>query len=725
MKTLYTILIFLALTCTTKAEEPFWQLMSQPEGGEIQTNRLIKTQGDTLYIATTSGLYRSTDGAENWSLVKRGIFQDIVVTKNSIIFGILINMHPSYLVRSKDLGINWDTISLSSLICLGGIERSNDLHFLKIDKDDNIYIYYENFICDEKEDIYRSRDYGESWERMFSPDNSKTYRNHFSPYDTLHWSISGLLEYEGDFKYYTRITEDGGKTNKCIFFDENNSYGDIIYLDTNRIFYDSYDIFYSSDAGTTWEKIPIPTDYTISSPYIINDSTLYVWSRDEHGNAGDMFCKTTDRGKNWIRLNKDTLVQGDRSIIYDIVLDKKGSFYCTHSYGITKSIDDGGHFLFKNNGYLNMEWDSKSVGFDRYGNVYIGIGSNYYISGDNGGTWKKYHNKFIGFHHPLESYDGSMLFFVGDWNSQARILRSTDQGISWDTVKIWSSGPNTLIPTKEGVLYYYLPFGKSTDNGTTWKFSSSTPSYIIIDRCTMLRNEKNEFFSSNDRDDMYRTTDEGKTWEMVYENPAFFYMNGGSRGGLFYPGTEIGHMITNYSTHYMTTDNGNTWELKIDWTNEYGNYYNCNTKEMAIDSLGNLWAGYSMSTDYGFTWVTDSSGLELGPDTWVETMGVNANGYVFLAMANRGLYRSRIPFKELSVTELTNYEQYKVFPTPATDKIFIKSNAETFNLRITIYTIEGIELLNTDYKTSIDISHLSPGLYYLKIGKEVKRIVKV
>ncbi len=726
MKTLYTLLIFLTFVCTLEAEEPFWQLMSQPLGGEMQTNRLIKTQGDTLYIATTSGLYRSTDGAENWNLVKRGIFEEVVVTKNHNIFGILQYYRNSHLVRSQDLGVTWDTIPLTTLICLAGIEQSNNLNFLKTDKDDNIYIYYENFKCSDKEGIYRSSDYGESWE-LLTPISDENRNIYFSVYDKNHWSLAGIFEFEGKMQEQVMITNDNGKTFKVIFFGENNQLGEIIYIDTSKYFYNSYYLFYTTDNGSNWEKIKIPTDYTTSKPYIVNDSTLYIWARDEYGNAGDMFCKTTDRGETWIRLNKDTLIQGDKSIIYDIVLDNNGSFYCTHSYGITKSIDKGQHFLFKNNGYINMEGDRKSVGFDRYGNVYLGIGSYYYISRDNGIDWEYYHNKFIGFHYPVESFDGSMLFFVGDGNSQSRILGSTDQGISWDTVIIWSIGsPRTLITTKDGILYYYSPFGKSTDNGATWKFSSSTPYYIIIDDETMLRNEKNEFFSSNDRDDMYRTTDEGKTWEMVYQtNPDIYVSTGGSRGGMFYPGTEIGHMITNNYCHYMTTDNGNTWVFKLVRSDIYNNIYHCNTKEMAIDSLGNLWAGYSMSTDYGFTWTTDTSGLELGTDTWVECMGVNANGYVFLAMANRGLYRSRIPFKKLSVSEAMQTEQYKVFPTPATDKIYIKNDAKSCNDRISIFTIEGIEIINTDYKTSIDISNLSPGLYYIKIGKEVKRFVKV
>ncbi len=723
MKTLYTILIFLTFVCTLKAEEPFWQLMSQPLGGDMQTNRLIKTQGDTLYIATTSGLYRSIDGAENWNLVKRGIFDDIVVTKNHNIFGILQYYRNSHLVRSQDLGVTWDTIPLTSLICMAGIEQSNNLNYLKTDNYDNIYIYYENFKCSNKEGIYRSSDYGESWE-LLTPISDENRNIYFSVYDKNHWSLAGIFEFEGKMQEQVMITNDNGKTYKVVFFGENNQLGKMIYIDTSKYFYNSYNLFYTTDNGSNWEKIPIPTDNTISKPYIVNDSTIYIWTNDEYGNAGDMFCKTTNRGETWIRLNKDTLVEGDESIRDDIIIDSKENIYSSHYNGINKSIDTGQHFLFKNNGYINMEGDKKSVGFDRYGNIYIGRGSDYFISRDNGIYWEQYHNRFLGFHHPTESFDGSMLFFVGDWNSQSRILGSTDQGMSWDTVIIWSAYPRTIIATKEGILYYYGPFRKSTDNGKTWeRRGEAIPE--STDRGTMLRNEKNEFFTSNYRDDMYRTTDEGKTWEMVYENPAYFYMSGGSRGGIFYPGTEIGHMITNYSTHYITTDNGNTWKLNIDWNNLYGNYYNCDTKEMAIDSLGNLWAGYSMSTDYGFTWTTDTSGLELGTDTWVECMGVNANGYVFLAMANRGLYRSRIPFKKLSVSEAMQTEQYKVFPTPATDKIYIKSNAETYNVRISIFTIEGIEILNTEYKTSIDISNLSPGLYYIKIGKEVKRFVKV
>lgn len=76
---------------------------------------------------------------------------------------------------------------------------------------------------------------------------------------------------------------------------------------------------------------------------------------------------------------------------------------------------------------------------------------------------------------------------------------------------------------------------------------------------------------------------------------------------------------------------------------------------------------------------------------------------------------------------------YSIHPNPAKNKLFLSSNANTGTLNIKIFNIEG-KLLSTqnlkfETQASIDVSHLSSGIYFLNIEDEqgntaIKKFVK-
>jgi hypothetical protein len=73
---------------------------------------------------------------------------------------------------------------------------------------------------------------------------------------------------------------------------------------------------------------------------------------------------------------------------------------------------------------------------------------------------------------------------------------------------------------------------------------------------------------------------------------------------------------------------------------------------------------------------------------------------------------------ELGLTALENFN-FELHPNPATEKLYINSANTTTNLKIQILNIEG-KLLSTQKfestsQTSIDISQLNGGLYFLTI----------
>ena len=57
--------------------------------------------------------------------------------------------------------------------------------------------------------------------------------------------------------------------------------------------------------------------------------------------------------------------------------------------------------------------------------------------------------------------------------------------------------------------------------------------------------------------------------------------------------------------------------------------------------------------------------------------------------------------------------------------IFPQHSYLKYNTQIKIYSIEGIEVLETAYKDKIDVSSFAPGVYYVKVRNSVLRFVKI
>ena len=60
-------------------------------------------------------------------------------------------------------------------------------------------------------------------------------------------------------------------------------------------------------------------------------------------------------------------------------------------------------------------------------------------------------------------------------------------------------------------------------------------------------------------------------------------------------------------------------------------------------------------------------------------------------------------------------------PNPAMD--FIKINQE-FQSRIQIFSLIGLKVLDIDFKEEIDVSILAPGVYFVKVGDNIKKFIK-
>ncbi len=75
--------------------------------------------------------------------------------------------------------------------------------------------------------------------------------------------------------------------------------------------------------------------------------------------------------------------------------------------------------------------------------------------------------------------------------------------------------------------------------------------------------------------------------------------------------------------------------------------------------------------------------------------------------------------------------EFQLYPNPTKDKLFLSTTSSAENLKIKIYNIEGklLSNLNLENQTSLDVSNLESGIYFLNIedengNKAIKKFIK-
>ncbi|MGK7397148.1 MAG: YCF48-related protein [Candidatus Cyclobacteriaceae bacterium M3_2C_046] len=163
-----------------------------------------------------------------------------------------------------------------------------------------------------------------------------------------------------------------------------------------------------------------------------------------------------------------------------------------------------------------------SIQADETGSVWLGTAGNIWFSSDNGNTFK---NVFslddsqtrISYAYSLNDSTG----FIALEGDKARLLKSTNYGLAWDTVFV-SDGKYASI--------------------TTIKFLNDTLGFI-----------------SGNNNVLSKSEDGGESWSRMYNNVT------NSTGNIEFLDENIGYLVTNYAV-LRTGDGGNTWkEIYYDW----------------------------------------------------------------------------------------------------------------------------------------------------------------
>lgn len=317
------------------------------------------------------------------------------------------------------------------------------------------------------------------------------------------------------------------------------------------------------------------------------------------------------------------------------------------------------------------------------------------------------------------------IYFCINGNDQ-KVGKTSDFGKIWEDTKYLKTNGGMIYATvtlKDRIYVAELNKGiqYSSDFGDTWIFAGSkmVSSKIIYSMETM-----EDTIYVGGQGGLFRTNDLGITWENVGFNHDQINVVKVYEKKIY---------IATWSNGLQVSEDfGKTWnKLEIDPTikNIRSIAFTKNPKNdstvIFIGTQGNYPEGFStagiyMSLDMGKTWLKRSDGFIMmkmfQPTT---TTFYFVDKYVFVGVYKGGMYRAVL--KDLiagtAVNEKVTDSDFCLFPNPTSEKLII-SNIPEGALNFEIFDNLGHKVSSGLMDGEIDVSKLTPGIYFIKIGTQ-------
>jgi photosystem II stability/assembly factor-like uncharacterized protein len=441
-----------------------------------------------------------------------------------------------------------------------------------------------------------------------------------------------------------------------------------------------------------------------------------------------------NNGMSWNRIYN--LRSIDKEIYYfEKIYHGNGDTVYATGNGFYISIDKGLTWDLSNKGLnaINIQ----DLAFDEMENVFCATYNGVYKSENYGKTWEA--SGLFGFLLSCITLSNKGdIFTSGNYNGIG-VARSTDGGASWS---IFTEGLimnlnfnprpiNDLYINNKGYVFAGDGGGNnifiSKDNGTTWNLYKDA----IGSNYFTLNNQGYLFGSGGPPLQISMSTDDGETWSSVLFSSGFDIscMNG-IKSINFTKRKPYGTSSCGYSTK----DNGLSWskdklpdtKFPIAFVDSLDNYYYYNGRN-------DQYIFYT-SSDQGLNWDTLNTGIfHYIYNNPITKIFVSPNGYIFIAVENGGLYRSRKRFVSVEENSKRSNE-IVVTPNPATDFIeisvinpMLKHGVEYLDIKIlNIYgqTVLSVGVQNLE-PLRVDVSGLATGIYFVRIGDKVSKFIKL
>jgi photosystem II stability/assembly factor-like uncharacterized protein len=702
---------------------------------------IISDPSGDLYLATEyGGLFRSTDGGDYWFLT------NTITTKykiTTILYddfeGLFLSTMDGAFLQSTDKGLSW-----------------------RIRRGDEYYNGFEPVNCIIKTN-HKYKIYGTDYDYEITLDNHNFAASQgpaiikliFTKDDIIYGCGEGLIRNDdvdsiyspwidirnGLYLYSYYLAEDENNriyvgTDKGIYFTDNK--GDLwnllsedlknyritmIYIGKDwrmLINIDSVGIYESLDSGKSWKQKNQPLiNIKINKIYEYNHNVLFAITKN------DGLFKSLDNGLNWQLLNSVINNKADSTLsdgwmpsinFYDLIpnlgqmqymqffnkdsmIAVKGTYYKISLYNIIsgKLIKEF-NFQF-NSDYLNITGDSLIVSYRRNDSIIIQI---YDINNDeliNSFYYTRdYVKKRVNYYYLKDAYivfsyfdnknkrvyfkihtTGTDLYYEQDYNND--IVEIIDSK-TWELLK---SDIIYLIFSPD-MKYYLLPYSLlfTIDGSLVYDINKIPENVNIMSKSEILYacfSPNNKYIILNDMKQKYFIVVDFKSGKIL-RTINYYYLE-----------DYLDFGVTSDENYLVTASNESS--IKI---------YNLNNSNDAFDKVVLWYCGSRWRLAFAQT----SNLILFG----------GYDGVLRLWKPNFLLTSIEEPIKKIDNESL-------ISPNPASDYLLLPEDLISVDA-ISVYSVIGMKVLQTipDGKR-IDISAISPGLYFMKVKDKFYKFIKV
>lgn len=551
---------------------------STPEGRWIYCLAIDPTNSQIVYAgSSSSGVYRSANGGQTWTLTGRpgsvDTVQTIAIDPNNT--AILYAGTNSHLYKSTNSGANWTDIS--SAIAVTNVTK---------------IVIGGSTIYALAQWLFRSTDAGATFTRI---DGSSS----LDP--TVH-----------DF--------------------------DVDPTNSSRIFrVDSNYIYRSTDSGANWNGVYTFSFAAPANKIAISRSS----PNTVYASSGINLYKTTNGGTNWSTIGSGLPADYVRLLTVDPANSSRlfAGFSCVGLYrsidGSSFSRSDSGIVAASQTRF------STGAGSTIYASCYcqddnavlntVGV----WRSADEGSSWTRVTTPFSDYYQdaPLNlvahPYQASVAFAIAaqTFDHTGLISRSGDSGATWTAVHTGlptSRNPQSLAFDSANANLVYLASGqgvyKSTDGGVSWSPTalSNATNKVWVDQRTHSLYATNIDTSSS----LYKSTDQGASWNDIASTSGntsqidAFVVDPANDSNVWIYASHV-----YFPTIYKTTNGGSSWtyfyptglgtqisfsDVAVDPSNSQTLYLSTGGEGAAASSI----RGMYKSTNSGTSWTAFNSTLE-------------------------------------------------------------------------------------------------------------------
>ena len=608
---------------------------------------LLAADGKLFLTDDVYGAAMSSDDGKSWTMTKIPLWGMTVM--NGTLYGITSDA----ILRSTDSGTSWKTVLQDSAFW-----------FANITAETGGKIYADGFTAASQGVIYTNVQGDSVWQKVITPSV-----NEWDFILAVGGNICIAVPKDGYGRKLFRTTNGGLEWDTV----HNLGWYQTITKDSSGSLWacSGSPIMVSTDSGASWTNSNFPSE--------INGSCFCVSS------TNDIYSRTT--GQHIYHYSRNTR---QWSLWED-------SLFCSNIYSIVPFSDDS-ILVACNQGYYRTGDGGQSWVKDFMDSTVYFSGSlmirgpinllrdpdGYLYSGQfrydpKAAEWKNIVDvidsiPFLRFCNPIVlAVDSSGYVFGYDNNNWEVLLRSSDHGLTWDSV--YSGGWGQMAVDHQGRII--APSGnsilRSSDHGETW---TTLASGYSINAITVTQNgtilAEDEGLDGLGYYYLIESTDDGASWQVARQ---------------FEP-----------------------WSFALDGSNK-------------LYAAGQVWSAHSAIPTMGVMISTDTGKtgqlISLSIDTAFEFVAVSPNHTLYAGTAADGIFRY-VPAASSVETPVTSPENFTIFPNPTTDKIQITSSEG--NISILDPLGRSYEVKQTG--NTLDVSSLPSGVYFLSDGRSRAKFVK-